>query len=399
MSTAPGLGRHASNVGSVPLSRRIAVAVIAFFVFFAIAEILLRLFWENPYHSDHVSLVVELTVPPKNINVTIDRSAINPAVPKVVFRTDSRGYIQPAARFDEPDYSVAFLGGSTTECAFVQEHLRFPAQVSFLLEKKGVKLNALNLGVSGNDTHQSLNNLLNYVVNDRPTAVVLMEAANDIGHLRTPVGYQRAMGNSPTLTGLARLLFQKASAYSAILGMVRNAKVLLGNKAALDRARKGGDDLRLDDKTSRIAVEQHTARLRAFVNTARAFGIIPVLMTQPSANYRNALTPEWINQSDQALFNQAIRDTAAAEKVELIDLVRYLDEREKAQGKFAEPVFYDAIHVTDYGATLYAEHIASRLAEILGRRSALSPSASDIANGRELRAGAGTPASANALPR
>ena len=28
-------------------------------------------------------------------------------------------------------------------------------------------------------------------------------------------------------------------------------------------------------------------------------------MTQPSANYRNALTPEWISQSDQALFNSA----------------------------------------------------------------------------------------------
>jgi lysophospholipase L1-like esterase len=221
------------------------------------------------------------------------------------------------------------------------------------------------VGVSGNDSHQSINNLLNYVVNDNPDVAVLMEAANDIGHLRKVGGYELAMGNAPTLATLGRLLFTKAAAHSSVLGLTRHAKFLLANRQALERA-KQANQMELDQRKGEVPVEKFRERLRAFVGISRAFGIVPVLMTQPSEAYRNELTPEWIDQSDQALFNQAIRDVAAAERAELIDLVAHLQSVAAPE----KPVFYDGIHVTDYGSNLYAELIAARLEEILRDRVA-----------------------------
>jgi lysophospholipase L1-like esterase len=344
------------------------VLVLAFAVAILIAEGALRLLWDNPFGTESVRMIVELQTQSKNVNRRIDRSRIDKKNPVIPFRTNARGYIEPAIRFDKPVYTVVFLGGSTTECLFVSEKHRFPARASFLLEEKGLKVNSLNMGVSGNDSQQSINNLLNFVVTDKPDVAVLMEAANDIGHLRRMGGYEFAMGNSPTLATLGRLLFTKASAYSSVLGLIRHTKFLLANKETMDRARQTGNDLDLNKRKSELPVEKFTQRLRTFIGISRAFRITPVLMTQPSDAYRNELTPGWVDQSDQAAFNQAIRDVAIEEHAELIDLVAFLNSKDTSIGSSASPIFYDGIHVTDYGSDLYALHISARLLQILRDR-------------------------------
>ncbi|HEX2123798.1 MAG TPA: GDSL-type esterase/lipase family protein, partial [Thermoanaerobaculia bacterium] len=262
---------------------------------------------------------------------------------------------------------VAFLGGSTTECMFVDERMRFPARASFLLETRGIRINALNAGVSGNDAHDAVNNLLNYVVQDEPHVAVLMEASNDIGNLRVVGGYQFSMGRAPSLAMLGRLVFTKLSAYSSIAALMRHTMYLRRNKQDVERharrterqaaqlpAQPGGP----------LPVEKFRQRLRTFVAVSRAFGITPVLMTQPSHPTRNELTPSWYDPAAQALFNQAIREVAAEQKAELIDLVAFVNARPRSP----QPLFYDGIHVTDYGADVYAQHIADRLQEIVATR-------------------------------
>ena len=246
---------------------------------------------------------------------------------------------------------------------FTAENMRFPARASILLEERGLKVNVLNMGVSGNDTQQSVNNLLNYIVTDKPDVAVLMEAANDVGHLRAMGGYEFEMGQPPTMATLGRLLFTRASAHSSILGLLRHTKTLLDNKRSMDRVGRE-DELQLNTRQGNPPVEEFRRRIRAFIGISRAFGIIPVVMTQPSDAFRNELTPSWVNASDQALFNQAIRDVAADEKVDLIDLVGFLKTRVAANTLPSQPIFYDGIHVTDYGSGLYAEHIADRLQQI-----------------------------------
>jgi lysophospholipase L1-like esterase len=351
-------------VAQVSLRAKVGVAILALALAVLAAEGLLRLFWNNPYGPGSTRMLVELQTLTKGIDWRIDRSVVNANPPIIMLRTNARGYIEPAIRFARPDLTVAFLGGSTTECRFVQEGLRFPARVSFLLEQKGLKVNALNMGVSGNDSHQSINNLFNYVITDKPDVVVLMHAANDIGHLRAAGDYTVQMGNTPTLSTLGRLLFTKGASRSSLLALVRHVKTLRDNKRNADDARTGLD-LRLNQRLRVLPVEKFRQRLRTFVGMCRAFGITPVLMTQPSDGYRNELTPGWINQSDQAMFNDATREVAAEQHADLIDLVALLRARQPPP---SAPLFYDGIHVTDYGSQLYGEHVAERLQQILAAR-------------------------------
>ena len=101
-----------------------------------------------------------------------------------VLRVDRQGFIMPAKIHDHPDLTIAFLGGSTTECAYVDEANRFPYLVGRLLERQThLKVNSYNAGRSGNNTLHCLNILLNKVVNLKPDIVVLMENINDLAIL------------------------------------------------------------------------------------------------------------------------------------------------------------------------------------------------------------------------
>ena len=90
----------------------------------------------------------------------------------------------PSKIHDHPDLTIAFLGGSTTECIYVDEDNRFPYLAGRLLERQThLKVNSYNAGRSGNNTLHCLNILLNKVVNLKPDIVVLMENINDLAIL------------------------------------------------------------------------------------------------------------------------------------------------------------------------------------------------------------------------
>ena len=344
---------------------RLGILVAAVVVGLITAEVILSLLWNNPFRNQDASMLVLLRANHSNAHLVFDRSPINRTDPEIRYRTDERGYILPSIRFENPDYTVAFLGGSTTECMYVREEFRFPAHTSALLEEVGYDVNTLNFGRSGNDIHHSINNLLNHVIEDRPDVVVLMHAWNDIGHLTQMGSYQLAMGNRPTMGALGRLFVQKSSPRLNLVSLVRHTIDLQTVKRRLvdgtESSSAGAVEL------PETAISQFKDRLRAFVYLSRAFGITPVLMTQPSSSQRNELTPEWIDRPVQKHFTKAVREVAAEENAELIDLIQFLLDKESELGKFPEPVFYDGVHLTDYGSVLYAEHIAKRLAEIFNR--------------------------------
>lgn len=45
---------------------------------------------------------------------------------KYRLRVDENGFIMPSKIYDQPDMSIVFLGGSTTECLYMDEENRFP---------------------------------------------------------------------------------------------------------------------------------------------------------------------------------------------------------------------------------------------------------------------------------
>jgi lysophospholipase L1-like esterase len=346
-------------------SIRLLFVVLSALVSFAFCEVGLRLFWHNPYRYEVPERVLKLPIHHARSDYVVDRSTIDPERPKVRFRTDERSYILPSRQFETPDATVAFLGGSTTECAAVQENLRFPARVSYLLEKKGLKVNTLNAGRSGNTTHDSLNVLLNHLVEDKPDVVVLMEATNDIGVLSHSKSYQPRMGQVESFSQSVRFVLQKASSTFYFAGLFRRW-------ATSVRLSPNANPLRYEEREEvqlpRDEYGQYEKRLRASIRISRAFSIEPVLMTQPLANIRNALTPDWADPRNQEVLNHIIRKVGVEEGAVVIDLVRHLIEDVEGWDQPMK-IFYDGVHVNDRGSEVYAEYIAERLyAEVLARR-------------------------------
>lgn len=321
------------------------------------AEGMLRLAWHNPYRFDRPDRMVMLRLQQANSHHKIDRSAIEPDDPWTQLRTDSRSYILPAAVHDQPDCTIAFLGGSTTECRAVAEPLRFPARVASRLADAGLRVNALNSGTSGNTLHDSINNLFNHIIDDQPDIAVLMHACNDIGVLRMTGDYSSRSGNFIGWKALTRSSLMELSRHSWL--------VALGRQTVREHYRfvpvppqelKAMPDTGQGEELQAL-FEQ---RLRAFIVMCEEFDIVPVIMTQPTSGRFNELTPVWANQHAQARFNDVIRRVGREKGVMVIDLVEHLASDVPDWDQHMR-VFYDGVHVTDRGSQIYGDYIAANI--------------------------------------
>jgi lysophospholipase L1-like esterase len=115
-----------------------------------------------------------------------------------------------------------------------------------------------------------------------------------------------------------------------------------------------------DPARPRAATEPFRARLRAWIHVCRAFGIEPVLMTQPLTSSRNWLTPEWADLGNQDVFNAITRQVGEEEGVPVIDLVRHLQEDVPGWDE-PERLFFDGMHVNDEGSRVLSKFMSAAL--------------------------------------
>ena len=209
-----------------------------------------------------------------------------------VLRVDRQGFIMPSKIHDHPDLTLAFLGGSTTECTYVDEDNRFPYLAGRLLEQQThLKVNSYNAGRSGNNTLHCLNILLNKVVNLKPDIVVLMENINDLAILM----YEKTYWNTnpsrsplqerlPTFKTVGQDLRQTFYLVRDLTfpNLSRELKKMFpfGRKAKGDEFHGvRGQKITIDQD---LLVREFSLNLQTFINICRARDIIPVLMTQAS---------------------------------------------------------------------------------------------------------------------
>lgn len=345
------------------LVARLLILAVSVLIGVLLSEGVLRVVWRNPYHGELPDRVVKIRVHHPRQDHIFDVSEFVGDPKRVRFRADERGYVVPSPRDPEAQATIAFLGGSTTECKMVTEGLRFPVLVGSLFGEQGVAVNVLNAGRSGNTVQDSLNIVLNHAIDDRPDVAVLMHATNDRALLARGGSYTPRMGGQVSFRDLAKWSMQMASAKLHVAGLVRQY-------AATPRRskRKTSDSPSTPSSTSLEHVEHvdraFTRRLRAFIALCRAFDIEPVLMTQPLAGSTSDLTPDWANLQGQDRFNAITRSVALEEGVLLIDLVQHL---QKTIDRWNHPdnVFYDGMHVTDKGSRVYAEFIARNLQPVV----------------------------------
>jgi lysophospholipase L1-like esterase len=309
---------------------------------------------------------------------TPERRRYASGAPKNVYElsTDANGFIEPALRHKNSDLDIVFMGGSTTECLYVDPENRFAYLSSRMLEGKlGLKINGINAGRAGNNSMHSLVLLLGKVLPLQPDYVVLMEAINDIGTL--------SKGTYWSETGSKRLIEVEKSSLDKTIRVLTNA-VLPYTSDLVTRAwrpvkellRGGAAQAAETEHSSVRAGEEFEYALRSFVGITRAWGIKPVLMTQVhvSADSRAEQSSSFLAHEPLARaqldatdagslhdrFNEIIREVARDENVLLIDLAR------AEAWRYGD--VYDGMHFTDQGSIKVAQVIASALGREISKR-------------------------------
>jgi hypothetical protein len=303
-----------------------------------------------------------------------------------VLRVDRQGFIMPSKVHDRPDLTIAFLGGSTTECIYVDEANRFPFLVGRLLEQRThLKVNSYNAGRSGNNTLHCLNILLNKVVNLKPDIVVLMENINDLAILM----YEKTYWNTnpsrspiqerlPTFKTVGQDLRQ--TFYLVRDLTIPNLSRELKKIFAFAGKTKGdefhgvrGQKITIDQQ---LLVREYSLNLQTFISLCRARGIIPVLMTQASrlTNHPDPLIQKLMGnlEASQSItyaefkgafdrLNQTIRDVGARNQVLVIDLAGEIPP--------VKENICDVAHFNDRGSRLVAARIAAGLTPVISSLS------------------------------
>ena len=322
-------------------------------------------------------LYSDVLIPPQN-TMDISDGLVRKGYP---FRIDDNGFIMPSKIHANPQLTLAFLGGSTTECAYVDEENRFPYLVGRLVEKKtGLRTDSYNAGKAGNTSLHSLDVLLNKVIPLKPDVAIMMHNVNDLAVLifektfwtknpyRSPLveikpSFKTAMKSIEESFHIMRDLY--------IPHLSRQLKsfyhYIVGNPSGIDEFKQArGRKIQVDKN---ILVSEFSMNLQTFINISRARKITPALMTMAnrlkdhpdpfilSLERTTVETGTGLNYKDFKelvdLFNQTIREVAAANGVLVIDLDRKVPKEKELMSDF--------VHLNDAGSKYVSDIIAAEL--------------------------------------
>ena len=353
------------------LFKKLIALVMGLAIVLILAEILLSIGRDNYWVRSGRSIKLKEHIP--GINRSYSREGISGNIKvKVSFRTDKEGFILPNlmenSDLSNAHLTIAFLGGSTTECLIVNEDSRFPVLVGSNL-KSALKRDILviNAGCAGDTLQDSINSLFNKIINYKPDVVAMMHAINDAGLLLVKGNYRERMIQEPDNS--FRAIFRILTTKSNLLGFLRDkyAQVSINREVIANAKRINNQGIKTPASKEftnlRDAVFEFGIRLKVFIDMCNDFGITPVLMTQPFMNKPDRELNEYeiktflSGMSFLEPFNDEIRKICAEKGALLIDLEKQMPKAEK--------YFYDEVHFTDDGSILISDIIAGDLAKIL----------------------------------
>ncbi len=259
-------------------------------------------------------------------------------------RIDSEGFMVYKPVHTPTDYSLVFLGGSTTECLYVEDSLRFPYLTAQMLENQTGKIfNSYNGAMGGNNSMHSINLLLNKVIPMQPHVVIMMHNVNDWNVLIKEKDY---WNNNPSK--------------SMIIDPHGGKKT---EKDEWKHIRGKKVEYELSEVIEKFKQAQHL-----FIDICQRYEIEPVLMTQASRftdqiedkihhgiiNHGKDLGFTYqVAKTLQDTFNMTIRTVARERSVLLIDLDAHIPK--------TSDYMYDIVHFHKGGTKAAAEFIAAAL--------------------------------------
>ena len=305
-------------------------------------------------------------------------------------KTDINGFI--AGPNDDLFYDradIVFLGGSTTECYYLQPQNRFPYKLQHDFNQSSKKeIKVINAGVSGNSSINSNLILYSKVIELKPKIAFYMHNINDLVLLSKTKSYYKApRGRAVILDSNDQgkmnfsfyyiLRWIKNNFYPNLYMIFKNSLSIddtyfikkTGNK--IDEFHEFRGNFYLTNKDDLNDIENKFVNsLNTFLNICKSNQIIPVLMTQPNRIDNNSRTFEEefsennLNESEietfksiYILFNEKIIETAKKNKIKYIDLNEMIPK--------SQEFIYDSVHLSDSGSVKVSNILLEFLKENL----------------------------------
>ncbi len=339
-----------------------------------LSELALRIY--NPFHF---RLKGDKILLPINQRETIV-NRINPKLDPVIINTrNSLGFRGPEAPKDwDRHLTIITIGGSTTECHFLNDDETWPSLLGKKLADQvpGCWLN--NAGLDGQSTFGHIVMLNDYVKKLHPSVVVFLTGINDVENSGPTFHDKLYLQNA--YPDLKHFLFNNSEVLNLGLNLWRGLQARRFNNTtngmmALDSVGRlvlpvSVMRARLDRQASFL--EGYRQRLTELADTCLAWHILPVFVTQPDqfgfgrdpltgadlaafpvdSTVNGRLLWEMLEQ-----YNDAVRRMCAERGLAMIDLGRLMPKNSL--------YFYDMSHFTNAGAGEVAGLLAPPMIRIL----------------------------------
>lgn len=358
--------------GRAFLSRRqvafpLMALVLTILGIFTISELTLRL-WVEParavqFHKRERNMVWRFTPSPQ---------VMAGVSPEARFTTNAEGIRGQQWPARDRAYRILCVGGSTTECVYLDDARTWPALLMAALNSKhgseGPKpVWVGNIGISGYDAKDHLKFVERSDLLRQIDCAVFLCGINDLQHaLRDPElmtklapRWERSMNWRFVLDGYLALRRK----YGFVESMFEDRQ---GLDYELRRKTRAVAPVcgQLPDLTD--AVSNYADIIKAIILKCRAVGVRPVFVCQPTmwreGLSKQALASMWLGMTADGSFlsverlregidrfNHALRDTCRAYGVECVD-TSSMDGR--------EDLYYDDVHLNEAGARVMADLVA-----------------------------------------
>ncbi len=358
------------------MKKNIIALVFSLIFSLVVLEIFLNIY--NPFapriQGDQIIL-------PVNKVFHIENTTLSRLEKEITHSRNGLGFRGPEAPDDlNAMASIICVGGSTTECYYLNDGQDWPAQVLLQLKDSIPNLWMNNAGLDGHSTwgHRILLN--QHIYKLKPKFVLMLSGINDLGREDISTYDTQQFKKEENYSPGMREWFIR---HSQILTTIRTIRMgLKAQKQGVnhqDIDLKKQETLAISNLQSELLIKNHSKmiesygkRLETIIQECKAHQVQLILMTQPmlwgfGKDPRTGVDLSTIKINDSIngevrwkileAYNQKAKETAHKFGVPVIDLANKLEK--------SSEYFYDEIHYTPAGAQQIAKVISPELKSII----------------------------------
>ncbi|MCP9756933.1 hypothetical protein EGI26_17345 [Lacihabitans sp. CCS-44] len=341
--------------------------IYLFYVLIIVAvalEIFLRFFSPVPVRIKGNEVVL-----PKNQKYTLPNDKFSKISKNAIHTKNSVGFRGEEWDVNSKKTKIIFVGGSTTECFFIDDNKHWP----FLVGKKiGSQFLVNNAGLNGHSTKGHISLLNGYLSELRPDFAFFLIGINDLAttenggnsfdrKLTEKNGeyYVLQIEEHSRLVNLIHSFYRSYQAFK--LGVRDNAEWTLKKQDMQNYLSQYEMNKVLE--LHKKAQAQYAKRVLSLINICKKNGVKPIFVTQPLL-FGEGIDPtsgidlgnyEIYNMSGiqyfqkLEIYNQTVRELCEKQNLKCIDLAKLLPKDSK--------YFFDDMHFSDAGCEKISEII------------------------------------------